>query len=1352
MIGTILAGRYEVSAEIGRGGMGVVYRALDRVLEREVAVKVLPAANLTPEAVERFIREAKTAARLDHPGIVPVYDSGKHEEHVFFVMPLVPGASLRRVLAKGSLRRGDLLDVCGQVAEALAHSHAHGVVHRDVKPENIMVVLDPVGHWRARLMDFGLAISSSTPRLTRSGVICGTLSYLSPEQVEGRSVDARTDLYAMAAVLYEGLAGAPPFEGDAGSVLYRIVHERPKPPSASGLDIDPQLEELILRSLAKDPAQRPSGLSEFAGTLRRIREAASPSDVTAELTAAIPREVPRSSGREREVSSLLESLDAVITKGLRFVVVEGPAGAGKSVLIGELEKAARDRGFLVLTGQFLSGDSAVPYEGFEEALVRHFRGRSRSGARSELGDMADELVTLFPTLGEIEAFLSAEQESGASRVAAAGERDVVKDADLIVRAVGRISGGKSLLLVLENLHDAGISIQVLRQFLRRLSSYPILVVGTYRRGETSKEHPLRRFLASLSGDSRVVSLNLLGLSESDLTQLSSRVLGGPPDVGLVRALAAASTGNPLFASELLTTLRASGTIRRNERGLFQAVSPDAMSKCEVPLALRRAEERIFQRLPEKVRALLSAASVAGRSFDLVSVLSVSGLGEISEEDLESLLEEGILEEKTSAPGDQLSFASMILQDVAYADLPRRRRRSLHRGFGELLEKRFSGRPDRPEAELFRHFAAGDVPEKAVSCGLATAENAVRSGNPTMAADVATAVLRFASQEVTQAQTRLVLARAQRLSGEFEVAATEAEAAATIFEKLGDPRNAEAFALAAEAAWEGRSVERTRKLVEKGLTAASVGQDDSVRARLLRLGATLEGLRGDSAAAERLTREADNLSPVEERDRSGEIPFGVLQIPLSRPVLQLDPAAITALEEAEAAQNVFETLVRVTTDGRVIPWLASDVQVEEGGLRFRFHLRDGVRFHDGRILTSADVRWTFERFLREAPGANQFYLQPIRGASIFARGETDRLEGLDDSDPREVVLTMERRYPIFPVIISNLIVGILPEGAQPLSGRDWKTGLMGTGPFRVVHFEPGVRLELERNPGYWRQGLPRSEGLRFHFGLSSEEILDGFEKGRLSIASGLTPPELERLRHDSNLSKGYRESPALSTYFLVFSANRGPMADLSTRQRVRDAIDVPALVRLAGRCATPASSLIPPGLPGNRPPGYVRRIPSSGDRPVKTLEFRFGTFPAFDHVYPELKAELERQLRQGGFLVSWLAESMERSNADIRLLRWIADYPDSHSFAGDVIHSETGIIGSFCGSAELDLLIDEAQFEADSGARRARYIQMEDILEREVRLIPLFHENQWRLARPEVEGLATTFFFPIVNFEELRIRR
>src|SRR5690349_6647690 len=268
MIGQRLSNRYDIKSELGRGGMGIVYRAADPLLNRDVAIKLIPPTLLNPEAEQRFQREAQLVAQMDHPAVVPIFDFGKHEGSLFFVMPVVEGTNLRWFQRDGALTLGEVIDIGIQVSEALEYSHSRGVTHRDIKPENIMVVREDGGRLRVRIMDFGLARGAAESRITKTGTIAGTLSYMSPEQVAGGNIDHRTDIYSLGTVLYECLTGEPPFSGELQSILYRIVHEIPQPPRAMGSDINEDLEQVILSCIVKEPSKRPQRASEVADSLR----------------------------------------------------------------------------------------------------------------------------------------------------------------------------------------------------------------------------------------------------------------------------------------------------------------------------------------------------------------------------------------------------------------------------------------------------------------------------------------------------------------------------------------------------------------------------------------------------------------------------------------------------------------------------------------------------------------------------------------------------------------------------------------------------------------------------------------------------------------------------------------------------------------------------------------------------------------------------------------------------------------------------------------------------------------------------------------------------------------------------
>ena len=271
MIGRQLGG-YRIESEIGRGGMGVVYLAEQVRLGRRVALKVISPELAHDDAFRtRFERESRLAASIDHPNVVPIYEAGEAEGLLYLAMRHVPGSDLKAALAGGPLEPGRAVAVVAQIGAALDAAHARGLVHRDVKPGNILLEGSPPGE-RAYLSDFGLTKRlSSTSGITATGFVVGTLDYIAPEQVQGAAIDARTDVYALACVLFHALSGSVPFERD-NDMAKMYAHANVDPPAL--LDAAPglprALDEVVRRGMAKEPGER----FESAGDLGRAAEAA----------------------------------------------------------------------------------------------------------------------------------------------------------------------------------------------------------------------------------------------------------------------------------------------------------------------------------------------------------------------------------------------------------------------------------------------------------------------------------------------------------------------------------------------------------------------------------------------------------------------------------------------------------------------------------------------------------------------------------------------------------------------------------------------------------------------------------------------------------------------------------------------------------------------------------------------------------------------------------------------------------------------------------------------------------------------------------------------------------------------
>ncbi|HZB01949.1 MAG TPA: Stk1 family PASTA domain-containing Ser/Thr kinase [Actinomycetota bacterium] len=380
----VFGDRYEVEARIGAGGMAEVWRGHDRVLNRTVAIKtLLPQFARDGSFVDRFRREAQAAARLNHPGIVSVYDSGDGAEP-YIVMQYIEGKTLADFLGSGKkLTPMQAAQIGEEIAEALAAAHAHGVIHRDIKPANVMVTPDG----KILVMDFGIARLIAGPETApQTSAVLGTASYLSPEQAQGQPVDARTDIYSLGVVLYEMLTGRPPFSGDSPmAIAYKQVNATPPAPSSINPDVPPELDAVVMRALSKNPANRYQTGHEFAEDLERARTGG---EVTAtpllpaggDATQVIsrpqptsvlpPSEEPPGSSRKAWVGALLAILVIALLAAGAYLVVTmltddgGPELVRVPRVIGkdyrEAKRILEDAGFVV-------NDEDVEFERTDEA-------------------------------------------------------------------------------------------------------------------------------------------------------------------------------------------------------------------------------------------------------------------------------------------------------------------------------------------------------------------------------------------------------------------------------------------------------------------------------------------------------------------------------------------------------------------------------------------------------------------------------------------------------------------------------------------------------------------------------------------------------------------------------------------------------------------------------------------------------------------------------------------------------------------------------------------------------------------------------------------------------------------------
>ncbi len=1340
MIGTSLANRYELHSELGRGGMGVVYRARDPLLQREVAVKVLDVSTLSVTSEERFRREAQLVAQMDHPAIVPIYDVGRHENSLFFVMPVVQGTTVHTLIREGALELGEILEIVAQVAEALDYSHAQGVIHRDVKPENIMVAREEggpehpsAGRLRVRVMDFGLARGAAS-RLTKTGNLPGTLSYLSPEQITATEIDGRSDLYSLGTILYECLVGKPPFSGTRYALLYRIAHE--PPPPLAGRGIDKALEGIALRTLAKDPAGRPQRGNELAALLRSYAEGLDESgrSEAGRSEARAPERSPGGRdqpplilpmlGRQRELAELERRLSRALAGECQFVVIAGEAGMGKTRLLQELESMARSRGILVLRGHFSDQENAFPYQGFGELVQDYFRSREVSpegealpAGGPDLEDLAADLEALFPVLTEIPAIRDA--AAGAAQQATPGLGPGVNRGDrsplfeLLARTLIRLAAGQPMVLLLEHLHGTEASIEALQYVVRRLGPTPTLVVGTYRQTEISKPHPLVRMLKSFQDDPRFRALVLEPLGPSEHRQQLVALIGSPRVTDeLTEKLYEASEGNPFFTQELVRSLVETGDVSQDGTGSWTLSSETAILADSLPETIQQAVESRLDRYPEELERILSMASILGKSFDFedLQALVEAETGDepkALDEAIDQLIRDGILIEEPMARGDTLQFSSGVVRDVLHGNLSRRQRRSLHRKHAQQLELRYVGRLERIYPRLVHHFAAGDVGAKTVEYALKLALSSMDSFAPEAAVQAIRTALEFAEDDEVaggggvEGELRLLLAKALRTGGNVEAAHKESARAARVLERAGDAASAAASLVAAETAWQGRKVNEARRWVEKGIQLAraataqapSPSSTETLR-KLLTLGATVANLRGEYLKAKAHLEEADRLAPPAP-DGPGEEPIpdgGTLVVALSNPLTTLDPVASLGVEDAEVLGNVFEPLLAADGAGNLTALLGSSWEASPDGTRFRVTLRPDVRFSDGTPLSAREVKRAIEGSARRGRSNLPAAFAVLAGMDDFLAGETEEVGGIEVRAEHLLEFHLVEPLLIFPALLTDLTTAV----ARPTAGDAVQNPgeLVGTGRFRIRDRD-AQRVIVERNPDAWHARRPHLDRIEFRTSLEAAAIAAGLRSGEIDLGRDLLPENLEEMLRDPRLRPGLVEATATNVYFVLFNHDGPSSRQLELRQALTGVVHPRDIVwRTLGRFAQPATCLLPPGIlghdPGRRrsslaPEEALHRLRSAGLTPP--LRLRAVVHPLFLDRYASLtRALLDAWSAIGveveignASLEEYLAHWDERAGVDLLLARWIPNYDDPDSFTYAMLHSRLGPLAGYLGS-------------------------------------------------------------------------
>lgn len=774
--GATFSGRYEVRNSIGRGGMGEVYRVLDKEIGEEIALKLLrPEISADPQLIERFRNELRFARRISHPNVCRVYHLGEHEGVYYITMELVAGEDLKTWIARtGPLEARETLAVARQVCEGLAAAHRNDVIHRDLKPQNIMI--GPDG--RAQVLDFGIARHLGSSGLTRTGVMMGTPEYMAPEQIDGEGVDVRSDIYAMGVILFEMTTGRLPFQGPTPLAI-AVQHQISQPPDPRSLNeaAPGALAELIVRCLSKDKALRfqtaelllealdeveralnePPGANTSDGDPGRMRRGQTDTDTsTTQRGEAAPDLFV---AREEELARLNGLLADTLAGRGRVAFLTGDAGTGKTALLTAFAREAEGAHPELLAARGKcdahtgAGDPYTPFreilalltgelEALREAASLGLDGPRRVGTlvpcavRSVLEVGSDLVGTLISGTDLLDRGRAAAPDAGwmgDMEALVQRRRTIPADSTLqqsslleqTTRVLQSVARERPLLLLVDDLHwaDHG-SINAFFHLAYRIAGSRILLLGTYRPSEVAlgregQRHPLEPLLNELRRDFGDLTLPLdrpedRGFFDAFLDSRPNRFSGT-----FRETLFRQTRGHALFTVELVRSMRERGLLARNPEGDW--VEAQTIDWRDLPARVDAVVEERVARLPDDLRGVLRAAAVEGEEFTAEVVARVQ---ELQPAEVVRLLSTELERRHhlvrargvTRVDGTRTSryaFQHILFQRHLYDELDEVERPFLHDAVGQALEALYGDSSGEVAVQLARHFQEAGAADKAV---------------------------------------------------------------------------------------------------------------------------------------------------------------------------------------------------------------------------------------------------------------------------------------------------------------------------------------------------------------------------------------------------------------------------------------------------------------------------------------------------------------------------------------------------------------------------------------------------------------------------------------------------------------
>ncbi len=1280
MIGTLLNERYLIQSELGRGGMGVVYRGWDNLLERDVAVKVLTAAGLGTEGRTRLLQEARAAASLNHPNIVAVHDVGVHDVGLhqsdedgpgtttaYIVMEFVKGQNLAQFQPE-TLEQ--TVGIVIQICSALEEAHARGIVHRDLKPENVAIT--PAG--TVKLMDFGLAKAIDETPLEGSLSLSGTLAYIAPEVLLGEPASAQSDLYALGVMFFELVCGRLPFSGDdLATLLSNSLTAPVTPPSAYVPDLPPTLDALIVRLLSRRPQHRPPSAANAGEVLKKWL--ASSHDLLAVdvATAGVLGYLARGRlvGRDLELAELTKIWRAVMGGQGRFALISGEPGIGKTRLARELAAYAEISGGRVLTAECFD-EAFLPYMPFANiiggVLSQGFDPRLPDPILADLLVLAPELQLAYPEVAE--------------RLLRDRETERQHMFESVVTLFAALTTAGPVMLCIDDLHwaDSG-TLSLLEHLAKRMRQRRLLIVGTYREVEVTEERPFQQAFADMNQERLVERLKLSRLDRYQTQKLLETLFSTSLRSEFADRIFQETEGNPLFVEEVCKALVESGKIYFQD-GEWHRGELDAL---DIPQGVQMAIQSRLGKLAEEDQSTLQTAAILGREFRFDMLQKVSDLGEDQLiTSLEKALRAQLIEEVSpargtypgetsrspaleAARGPAFSFTHALIHSTLLAKMGTLRRQRGQYRIACAIEEAFPDKMESLAPMLGRYFAEAGEGEKAVFYLLLAGDAAHRL---------------FAYDEAIKAYEQALL---------------------FLEEGAGDGRAARTYMKLGLIYHNTFRFERSRRAYEAGFARWQ-------------------------------------LEPADTTFELGKESYTFRTHLIDTPTI--DPTRTIHFNASIIVQQLFSGLVELRPGNEIIPNVARSWEVLDRGRRYIFHLRDDVYWSDGRPVTAADFEFAWKRVLHPESGHYPAELLfDIRAAEDYYEGRiTDPdLIGIQTVDDRTLHIELEGPAGYFLHLLAQSIGLPVPrhvvqryEGAWTNPGH-----IVTNGPFLLQDWRPGVDITLARNPHF--HGLARGnlERVIVSFLDSAALALEQYQAGALDclqITPLFSPDDHDRARQ--RFPGDYLSGPQPSVRFLAFNVRRPPFDDLAVRRAFALAVDKGKVadVSLRGLYPPAEGGFVPPGLPGHQPGIALAYDPEEAAELLARAGYPGGAgFPTITartsggETY-QVMAEMLTSLWREHLGIEVRFQPMPPgADAHIWLAGVTPDYPDPDSFLRVNNWSQT----TGWRHEAFERVVEEARRVPDLRQRLEMYRQAEVILADEVSLLPLVYGRFHTLLKPSV---------------------